>query len=279
MNLHRANLPSLKGNKNKGESYSLGAAARRAQASLLAAIFGAATRQWLEKHLNPIEGGQGLHLGCGSGADSFLIASLLGESTTVYGIDEDAALIEAAQQEKSRRGLEHVHFIQSSLTLWEVSRPYDFIYMRVLASAPPAPEGWLAGIPRNLKAGGVLLAEIIKPSGFQAYPYNHAFARTMELVGRLEEGQPYEAEELPGMLEKIGFTDIATTYASPAFIPPACNRIASLSLEYCQAEILRRGDSNREELNALLLELRTFEQQEDTLASRPGVLQAWARKG
>ena len=101
----------------------------------------------------------------------------------------------------------------------------------------------------------------------------------MELIGRLEEAQPCEAEVLPGRLQHAGFTDIVSTYVTPAFIPQACNHIASLSLECYQAGILRRRDSNREELNALLLELRTYEQQEDTLISRPGVLQLWVRKG
>lgn len=279
MNLRNTNPPSLQGNKNKGESNSLGAAARRAQASLLAAIFGPAARQWLEKQLKPVKGGQGLHLGCGSGEDSFLIASLLSENTTLHGIDEDAALIEAARQKKARRGLGHVHFAEGNLTTLNAGRPYDFIYTRIQASALSAPEAWLAGISRALAAGGVLLVEVIKPSGFRAYPYNHAFARAMELIGRLEDAQPCEAEELPGLLQQAGFTDIETTYAAPAFIPPACNRIASLSLECYQAEILRRGDSNREELNALLQELHAYEQQENTLVSRPGVLQVRARTG
>lgn len=278
MNLPEADRLHPKGNKNKEEADVLGAAARRAQASLLVAIFESATRLWLEKYLEQVEEGQCLHLGCGSGEDTFLIASLLSENTTLYGIDEDAAMAEAALEEKARRGLKHIHFAQASLTAWSADQPYDFMYTRVQASALPAPEAGLAGISRNLTAGGVLFAEVIKPSGFRAYPYNHAFARAMELIGRLEEAQPYGAEQLPGLLRPAGFAAIKTTYASPAFIPPACNRIASLSLECYRAEILRRGDSNREELNALLQELRAYEQQEDTLVSRPGVLQVWAKK-
>lgn len=277
MNTHNADLPSLKGNKNRGESSTLGAAARRAQVSLLAAIFGPATRLWLGKHLASMEGAQGLHLGCGNGEDTFLAASLLSEDNALHGIDEDAVMIEAALQRKARRGLEHVHFAQASLADWSPARPYDFIYTRIQATALPAPETWLEGLCRGLSAGGVLFVEAIKPSGFRAYPYNHAFARAMELIGRLEAAQPYEVEELPGLLGQAGFTDIVTTYAAPAFITPACNRIASLSLECYREEILRHGDSNRNEINALLQELQAFELLEDTLASRPGVLQLSAR--
>ncbi|MCB9048898.1 MAG: class I SAM-dependent methyltransferase [Lewinellaceae bacterium] len=267
-----------KGNNIKGESSTLGAAARRAQGSLLAAIYGPLARQWLEKHLEPMEKGQALHLGCGSGEDTFLIASLLGGKATLYGIDEDAAMIEAALQKKAHRSPKRVHFAQACLADWNATRPYDFIYTRIQSSALPAPEEWLADISRNLTPGGLLFAEIIKPSGFRAYPYNHAFARTMELISRLEAAQPCEAEELPGWLEKAGFTAIEATYASPAFIPADCNHIASLSLECHQAEILSCGYSNREELNALLQELKAYEQQGDTLISRPGVLQVQARK-
>ncbi|MCO6489421.1 MAG: methyltransferase domain-containing protein [Phaeodactylibacter sp.] len=276
MNFQNTYPQHPEGGTNKGESYILGAAARRARASLLAVIFGPATRQWLEKHLTPLKEGRGFHPGSGGGEGAFLLASLLGEKTAIYGIDEDAALVGAALQEKARLGLGYVHFAQARLAAWNAGQPYDFIYTRIQAAALPAPEAWLASLSRNLKAGGVLLAEVIKPSGFRAYPYNHAFARTTELIGRLEAAQTYEAEQLSGRLQQAGFTDIVCTYAAPAFIPPACNPIASLSLECCQAEILRCGHSNREELNALLLELRTYEQQEDCLISRPGVLQVRA---
>lgn len=257
---------------SKGESSTLGAAARRAQASLQAAIFEPATRQWLEKRLTPFADGHALHLGCGSGQDTFLIATLLGENSTLYGIDEDAASVEAARQSKALRAMEHIHFAQASLAAWSAARPHDFIYIRIQSSALPATEGWLAGLSRNLTAGGTLFVEIIKPSGFRAYPYNHAFARAMELIARLEDTQAFGAEQLPGLPQQACFTAIEATYASPA-----CNRIASLSLECHQAEILKGGDSNREELNALLQELRAYEQQEDILISRPGVLQVLAR--
>ena len=267
-----------KDNKNKEDTDVLGAAARRELTSLLTAIFELSSRQWMEQHLLCLEEGLGLHLGCGGGENTFLIASLLGKKAVVYGIDEDPALIETARQKKALSGPEHVHFAQASLYLWKVDTMYDFIYTRIQTAAAPNPEKWPIGLARNLQTGGVLLAEILSPSGFRAYPYNHAFARAMELIGRLEEAQPYGAEQLPGLLRPAGFAAIKTTYASPAFIPPACNRIASLSLECYRAEILRRGDSNREELNALLQELRAYEQQEDTLVSRPGVLQVWAKK-
>jgi protein-L-isoaspartate O-methyltransferase len=274
MTLHGADHLHPKDKKNRDAAAELGAAARRALTSLSAAIYGPATCQWLEKHLLLTEGGKGLHPGCGGGEDTLLIASLLGGQALLHGIDEDPALIEAARQKTALSGLEQVHFVQAGLSDWKTDVPYDFIFARIQPATAQYPDQWPADLHRKLKTGGRLLIEITKPSGFQAYPYNHAFARAMELISRLEDDQPYD---WPDLLGKIGFTDIETAYAPPAFIPRPYNRIASLSLECYQAEILRRGDSNRAELNALLQDLRVFEQQADALISRPGMLQVWAK--
>lgn len=225
-----------------------------------------------------MENRRGLHLGCGSGEDTFLIASLLSENNTLNGIDEDTVLIEMALQRTALSGMENVRFSQVTFADWNPDRSYDFVYTRIQATSLPVSEDWLADISRILTTGGLVFAEVIKPSGFRVYPYNHAFARTMELIGQLEEAQSYEGTQLPGLLQQAGFSDIETHYASPAFIPHSCNHIASLSLECYQSEILYPEHSNKEEINALLQELRVYEQQEDTLVSRPGVLQISAKK-
>ena len=54
--------------------------------------------------------------------------------------------------------------------------------------------------------------------------------------------------------------------------------IVSLTLEAVCTEILQLKLASKTELNALLLELKHFEKQEDTLISTPGVYQIIAKK-
>jgi ubiquinone/menaquinone biosynthesis C-methylase UbiE len=243
----------------------------------MALVCQSATRPWLEKHLTPMMEANGLHWCCGDGEETLQIASLLGEHCNLLGIDEDEVMIETARQKQALSGLDRVHFSQAGLYNWSTDTPYDFIYTRVQTIAAPEPEQWLAEVLRKLKSDGILLVEIFYLPRCQMYPYNHAFARAMELIGRLGEDQPYGSKQFPELLEKAGFINMEKAYAAPTFMPRACNRIASLSLECYRTEILRRGDSNRAELNALLLELRALEQEPDTLLSRPGMLQFMVR--
>ena len=256
----------------------LGAAAQRAAVRLLAVICASATRHLLQQLLPDTAGLRCLHWGCGSGEETFLLSSLLTEESSWWAIDEDPVLIEAALQQEARHSGASVHFAQSFLSDWRPERPYDIIFSGPRALPLPQLRVGLADLQRLLKKGGALIVAAFPFSGWRAYPYNYAFASAVDLIGRLEESRSSEVQQLPELLKRNGFTAIETLYAPPAFIPRTGNRIASLFLESCREEFLQRQWSNREELNALLEELREFEQREDTLVSRPGVHLMLARK-
>jgi hypothetical protein len=133
------------------------------------------------------------------------------------------------------------------------------------------------GIRQELKPDGEFIIEIMQWSGFRAYPYNHAFVRATEILGRLGDPLPNQAQ-LASWLQGIGCAIIDTAYASPIFIPRNCNQIISLAMQWKQEEIMNCLGLRQEEINALLQELWQFEQLEDTLISRPGLRQIFAKK-
>lgn len=173
-----------------------------------------------------------------------------------------------------------VQFIQADLLNPGIDQVFDFVYIRVWTGSWPAQGELLQGIRRKLSPGGILLLEVAPLSGYQAYAYNHAFARSMELIGLLETlraGAAAQPEPVQALLQQAGFEVPERSTGLPAFIPRNDHRIKSLALEACRDAILHCRGSTTDELNALLLELREFEQQDDTLISRPGLLQlvAW----
>lgn len=255
----------------------LGKAARRAADAMAAVIFTSAATPWLQQAIPASESVQGLHWCCGSGEGTFGLSSLLTKNSSLHAIDEDRVLIKAAVQQKALREWQAVQFAHASLNAWHPDLSYDFIYSCPRSRALSKTNEWLPALHRLLKDDGVLMLAIVQPAGWQAFPYNFAFAYAVELLSHLAEDRPGPAH-WPERLKMQGFSSIETDYASPAFIPRAGHPIISLSLESSREELIHRRLTNREEVNALLQELRAFEQRDDTLISRPGLFQLLAKK-
>src|SRR5690349_25121577 len=70
----------------------------------------AAMEQWLIAHLNIGPGSQVLDLACGNGNPSLLIASLVGPTGTVLGLDLSPVMIEAARARAKELSLSNVSY-------------------------------------------------------------------------------------------------------------------------------------------------------------------------
>lgn len=258
----------------------LGAASRRALARPLMRLHAPFTRSLLNQHLEGKEGLQGLHLGCGSGEDSFLIASVLDAQSSLKAIDGDPVLIQQARQAMENTGIKALRFEEACLERWSQTNDedFDFIYARCWRAAFPNLQQLLEGMFGQLRGNGLLLLELMSFSGYNVFPYNHACARATELIGQVEEAQAGTVDQWLIKLEKIGFTQIDFEASSPGFIDTLPKHIISLMFEAFGLQILDQTEASSAELNALLLELKAYEQQQDILISRPSVHQILARK-
>lgn len=249
----------------------LGHAARRELDALLSDIYASATREWLARQLPELPESRGLHLTGGNGEDSLVLAELPAVPAPLLSIDREAATPGFRMQEQ-------IPFTQADSLNWEIAQDFDFVYMRIWAGAWSGKNALMQSMQRRLKTGGILLVEVVSLSGYQSYPYNHAFARAMELIALLETPQSgtTQQEQIRVLLRQAGFELSEWSAGLPAFISRTGNRVVSLALEACKEAILQCRGSTTDELNALLLELREFEMQDDTLISRPGLLQITA---
>jgi SAM-dependent methyltransferase len=273
--------PNIKGTKVAGKnSQWLGAASRRSLAPMIAQISSPHLENLISKHFTEKKGIEGMHLGCGSGEDVYLMASLLHESTTIDGIDSDPVLLEKARKNQRQIGKGQVHFFHWDSFDWQAPHPkeYDFIFTRFWASDFEEQEALLLNLHKRLKTEGILMGEILNFSGYSAYPYNHAFARSAELISRIDEVNGSLLDHWTGLFPQAGFRTIELNELPTEFITPSNYGILSLCLEAFMPRILQNTDTSREELNALLLELKEYEKQPDTLICRPGLLQIIARK-
>ena len=266
---------------SKRKADHLGAAAGRAVNSILSAIYEAVTNNLIQQELLAKDHLNVLHYLCGTGEDTFLLASLLEENAHITAVDEDKIMIEKALQKSAESSFNQVHFFHTDQLDWRKEAKYDLIFTRLLASNFLAEGPLLKNFYHRLKEGGMLIIEGISLSGYSSYPYNHAFARSTELLfltyaAKVDAKQMQD--QLKKALQKTGFRQAKVTIATPFFIANNYKMIVSLSLEAAMDKIIDLGLSTATELDALLLELRHFENKENTLISSPGMYQMIAKK-
>lgn len=264
--------------KEVAASNRIGATSRRELVSSMAKIHESLTRALLGKYLKGKKDIQALHMGCGSGEDSFLIASLLTGQSRLTAFEADPIMIQNAQSANYKPFATGLHFVPFCLKHWNESggQRFDFIYARFWIGAFVEIQDLLKSIRQRLNHGGFLIVELMRFSGYTAFPYHHAFARVSELITQMENGQQEAIDNCLNLLKSIGFTNLVVEYASPGFVTGKYKSIVSRVLELMVPLMLRRGKVVQPELEALLLELKAYEEQDYTLIARPGVCQVIA---
>lgn len=268
------------GTTNLARINGLGAASRRALVGKLAAAHSAETEKIIQQHLSAKEGLSGWHLGCGSGEDSFLIAANLIAPTSLLAFDADSILLQLASESEEAKGHLALQFQKCSPDLWQPTEKQnlDFIYARIWKGALGKVRSLFSPIYKQLKEGGKLILEVMSFSGYSAYPYNHAFARANDLLSLLETRHGGEHAAWQQAIAGAGFSQIQMNATPPAFLNAPGKKLVPFILESLGLQIIDHANASSTEINALLLELNTFEQQQNVLVSKPSVLQLMAKK-
>lgn len=259
----------------------LGAAARRAMTSVLSAIYEPATRNLIQKQLQSNAQLKVLHYLCGSGEDTFLLASLLGQHSNITAIDNDNIMIEKARHKKAEGSFSNVRFFNTDQLDWTQEQQYDLIFTSYLLSNFNSAEVLFQSFYQKLNEGGTLIIKGFNLNGYTSYPYNHAFARSAELLSltqTLKVNSEYLRDQLKNAFLHTDFRKTKINVTTPTFIEDAHKTIVSLLLEATIDKIIGLQLTTTTELDALLLELRHFEKKENTLISSPGMYQIIAKK-
>lgn len=240
---------------------------------LMMAVLEPVTRSWMDKHLGDIPG-TGVFVTSWREEDAFLLDTLAGGLSP--GSKKNEAKVKSIKQSSTDlRCPDRVKISSDDLENWRSASLYDFCVIRIDSTVSMPLQG-LKNLAMHLKPHGKILIELVQDSGFRAYPYNHAFARAMNLIGQLEADQRRSEEILTELLIRLGYFIPEKVYVAPLFIPKSCNRLGSLLLDVYRQGIVQAGHANLAEIQALFQELNAFEMQENALISRPDVLQITA---
>lgn len=112
-----------------------------------------------------------LDVGCGTGAVTTLVASLVGPSGEIVGVDRSAEALETAERQVAARGLRQVRFVEGDIAEMAGDEPFDAIVGRFVLLHLRTPVTALRRLATLLRPGGVVaFQEIVIPTASLSTP-------------------------------------------------------------------------------------------------------------
>ena len=148
-----------------------------------------------------------LDLGSGAGLDCFFAAKKVGETGHVIGVDMTPEMLERARGSAQRMNIQNVEFRQGYIEELPVdSDSVDVIISNCVINLSPYKEQVFAETFRTLKPGGKLAVSDIVTEGKLPEPIRNSLSAWAGCVAGA-----VDAKEYIGMMEVVGFTNIAIT--------------------------------------------------------------------
>ena len=199
-----------------------------------------------------------LDVGCGPGAVSAALATTVGPTGSVLGIDLQESQLERARRYVSDHGLQNVTFeVGDAIDLAFDDESFDLVYAKLLVMHLPDPLVGLREMMRVLRLGGTLFLYELDAASAVYWPENTPAHRGWELTMeamRRRGSDPEAGRKVYSYLRQLGFDNVrvipqmaAGTATQPRFLDGAKQQVAGL-IESLREAIVSGGLASREEL-------------------------------
>jgi SAM-dependent methyltransferase len=219
-----------------------------------------------------------LDVGCGGGDVTFDLASLVGITGHVVGVDLDATKVELARGDAEQAEVANVEFRVADLTQGLGEAEYDVVYARFLLTHLRDPAAGIALMQAALRPGGRIILEDIDYRGSLCYPDSDVFRRNNEIyeeTARRNGGDPYVGIRLARLLLDAGFERVQPSIAHPVGLEGEVKLLPPLTIENIKAMAVAHGVATAEEVDAVVDELYAIARDPTVMVSNPYVFQAW----
>jgi SAM-dependent methyltransferase len=222
-----------------------------------------------------------LDVGCGGGDVAFDLASLVGLTGSVVGLDIDPVKIGLAQGDAEQGEVANVEFRVGDLTDGLGEEEYDVVYARFVLWTLPDPGRALQRMVAALKPGGRLVLEDIDFDASGCYPASEDFQRYMEIftqtAGHLG-SDPNFGRRVPRALLDAGLLGVQPSVVQPAGLEGDVKVMHPLSLENVRAVVLKHDVATGEEVDRIVDALYTIARDTTTYMFCPRIVQAFGDK-
>ncbi len=175
---------------------------------------------YLLPHLRP--GNSILDVGCGPGTITMDLAERVAPGR-VLGIDVAPAAIDAAQEERARRGVPNVELRAAGLHELGLDAQFDVVHAHQVLQHLADPIGALREMRRACRPGGIVAARDGDYAGFTWYPADPALDAWLALydtVARANGGEPDAGRHLLAWAHAAGLTDVRAGASVWCFATP-----------------------------------------------------------
>ncbi len=158
-----------------------------------------------------------LDIGCGPGTTAVQLATRVGPSGEVVGVDLSPAMAAAATRRAAAAGLANVRFVAADAQTADLGRPFDAAFSRFGVMFFTEPGAAFANIGRALRPGGRIGWVVWGPAHdnpWLSVPLA-ASARVLQIevaVAGADRPGPFflaDRERMNALLRRAGFTDVA----------------------------------------------------------------------
>jgi ubiquinone/menaquinone biosynthesis C-methylase UbiE len=228
-------------------------------------------------------GAQAVDLGCGPLGILDVLAEQVGPTGRVVGVELEPRFIALARQLLAERTFNNVELVAADAA--ETGLPscaFDFAHSRLLLIVVREPERVVAELVRLVKPGGVVAVEEADICSWICEPVHSAWQRLFAAFETIysDEGKDLRVgRRTLAMLRDAGLQRVAGDLHARLNGPGDFHQQQLLIfVESMRGRMLNRGLFEKEELNALVHELRTHVDDPGTVVVSPLLFQAWGYK-
>ena len=222
-----------------------------------------------------------LDVGCGAGEVTFDLASLVGLTGHVVGVDLDPTKIDLGRGDAEQAGLTNVELKVADIDEGLGEEEYDVVYARFLLTHLRDPRAGVAAMVGALKPGGRLVVEDIDYRGSFSHPPSELFERyeeIYELSAQATGGDPFIGARLPELVSQAGCVRVEPTISQPAGLEGDVKLLPALTLENIRATAVRHGVADADEVDRVVDTLYEFARDATTYVANPRIVQVWGEK-
>lgn len=156
-----------------------------------------------------------IDLGSGAGNDVFVARSIVGETGLVIGVDMTEDMIDLAEKNKTKLGIENVQFRLGEIEQLPIEDNFaDVVLSNCVLNLVPNKEKAFSEIYRVLKGDGhFCISDIVLLGELPAQ-----FKKSAELYAGCVSGALQQNEYI-GLIEKSGFKDVKIVKSKPITLP------------------------------------------------------------
>lgn len=222
-----------------------------------------------------------LDVGCGAGEVTFDLASLVGLTGHVDGVDLDATKVALAVSDAEQTETANVSFRVGDLADGLGEAAYDVVYARFVLTHLRDPAAGVALMMAALRPGGRLVVEDIDYRGSFCYPESDVYVRANEIYEQAalrNGGDPHIGARVVHLLLDAGFEGVTPSIAHPVGLEGEVKLLQPLTIENIKAMAVRHEVATAEEVDRVVDRLYELARDPGVLVSSPRIVQAFGDK-